>query len=342
MSTFLATAQQTESHCTTLVSGRIPLLDGWRGIAILLVLFDHIQIALLGRHARPWTETGQHGVTIFFVLSGYLITSTLQKNGASIRQFYVRRFWRLMPAAWSYLAALLLFDHLFSLHSVTAAEILSCLFFYRNFLSSHLAVATGHFWSLSIEEQFYLIWPPTLLLLGPRRSRWIAAVGILACACYRMANWSYYNRLWFNFETQVRADALLVGCLLALSIDLKWFQKAVLSRSKYLAAPALAGLVYCISRFAALPPLAELLCVAVLITASIHNFDTIPFRWLNSGLLVQLGIFSYSIYLWQQFFFLQRAPHVTIVMICISPLFALGSYYFVERPCTRFGRRLSR
>src|SRR5712675_1226648 len=93
-------------------SRRIPALDGWRGIAIALVLFDHIQFALLRHYARPWAQTGRHGVTIFFVLSGFLITTKLLEDPTDLKRFYIRRFFRLMPVAWAFLAALLLFDRL--------------------------------------------------------------------------------------------------------------------------------------------------------------------------------------------------------------------------------------
>ena len=79
MSSLLATTIQPNPDVAMQPGARILALDGWRGIAILLVLFDHIQVALSGQlhYAHPWMQTGQHGVTIFFVLSGFLITSKL-------------------------------------------------------------------------------------------------------------------------------------------------------------------------------------------------------------------------------------------------------------------------
>jgi peptidoglycan/LPS O-acetylase OafA/YrhL len=87
---------------------RIPALDGWRGIAIAPVLIDHIEHAVLHRYALPWTQTGQHGVTIFFVLSGFLITTKLLEGPIDLRRFYMRRAFRLMPVAWTFLAAMLI------------------------------------------------------------------------------------------------------------------------------------------------------------------------------------------------------------------------------------------
>jgi len=90
---------------------RIATLDGWRGIAILLVLFDHIQLGTFGRNLV--LSVSPHGVAIFFVLSGFLITSLLRDEALndgkiSLARFYVRRFLRLMPAAWVYLFAVTL------------------------------------------------------------------------------------------------------------------------------------------------------------------------------------------------------------------------------------------
>ncbi len=94
-------ASSSQTICLVTPMNRIKVLDGWRGIAILLVLFDHVQDSLLGHYIRPWTRTGVHGVTIFFVLSGYLITSKLLQEqidrGISLKAFYIRRFFRLMP-----------------------------------------------------------------------------------------------------------------------------------------------------------------------------------------------------------------------------------------------------
>jgi peptidoglycan/LPS O-acetylase OafA/YrhL len=198
---------------------RIPALDGWRGIAIALVLFDHLQAALAGGYWRPWMQTGQHGVTIFFVLSGFLITSKLVEGPAGqvdFKSFYIRRFFRLMPVAWVYLAVLWLAGAISDEHWISGGEITSCIFFFRNFFGPGRGLYAAHFWSLSIEEQFYLIWPCLLLFAGRHASRWFAVGGALAIAVYREMHWARYEHQWLSFQTEVRADALLTGCLLAL------------------------------------------------------------------------------------------------------------------------------
>jgi peptidoglycan/LPS O-acetylase OafA/YrhL len=322
---------------------RIPTLDGWRGIAILLVLFEHTEAALTGGYARRWFQIGQHGVTIFFVLSGYLITSKLLEGPIDLRRFYIRRFFRLMPVAWAYLAALLLFDCLVHVPFTSTQEIFACLFFYRNFITTgHGGAMAGHFWSLSMEEQFYLLWPCLLLIVGSRRAAWIAALGALSCAGYRLAHWDFYSQRWLAFHTEVRADALLTGCLLALLIGRPEIRSIATRWSRRLTLPAVSVLLFCLVQFQWLPPLSECLAICCLIAASVLHPVSIPARLLSFPALTWLGRVSYSIYVWQQIF-LAHYPVFSfrIIMMCLLPLFGLGSYYLIERPCTRLGHRLT-
>ena len=175
---------------------------------------------------------GQHGVTLFFVLSGYLITSRLLcENKIALPAFYVRRFFRLMPVAWLYLLTLAVAG-LIAHSTFIRQDAWSCLFFFRNYYPAHETAynfRTGHFWSLSLEEQFYLIWPPILAFSGRRRALGIAIVAAISCAVFRFLHWQSYSRAPLDLQTQVRFDALLVGCIFALLLQSArvraWFQR---------------------------------------------------------------------------------------------------------------------
>lgn len=320
---------------------RIPTLDGWRGIAIAFVLFEHIQLGL-GGLIRPWTETGQHGVNIFFVLSGFLITANLLQGPIDLKRFYIRRFFRLMPAAWSYLAALWLFGAVAGLRMISLSETNACVFFYRNFQNTGLSRAAFHYWSLSLEEQFYLVWPCLLAIAGPRLCKWLAAGSALGIAGWRMEHWAYFDRSPMKYLTVVRADALLVGCLLALALRSESGRAVIHRFAKWWAGPALAGLFFYISRYHDLPPLGESLCIAALLAACIAYPKAVLVGWLDFRPLAWLGLVSYSLYVWQQFFWLPYSRPVTLTLLCIMPFFALGSYYFIEKPCVRFAHRITR
>lgn len=321
---------------------RIPTLDGWRGIAIALVLFDHVQAAFLGRYLWPWTWTGQHGVTIFFVLSGFLITSKLLEGPIDLKRFYIRRFFRLMPVAWAYLAVMWIIENRAGQHWISLGEIASCVFFCRNYYGPGQTLIAGHYWSLSIEEQFYMIWPCLLLLAGTRKAKWIAIAGMVLCASYRFIYWNRYDSNWPSFQTEVRADALLAGCLLALLLAMPRFRLKAVQWSKVLALPAFVALSVSFVNSHWLPPLYECLAIAGLIAASVLHPQTIFSRFLSFPPMAWLGTISYSVYVWQQFFFQNRGEtSTTIVSMCLMPLFALGSYYLLERPATRLAHRIT-
>lgn len=318
-------------------SSRIAALDGWRGIAILLVLIDHIQAAILRRYPVPWTQTGQHGVTIFFVLSGYLITSKLIDGPVDLKKFYIRRFFRLMPVAWTYLAFLSLLTLYTGANLISLGEVRACLLFYRNFW--HTFGFAGHFWTLSLEEQFYLVWPCILFFLGVRRSRWFAIIGASSIAFYRRLRWAHYSHGLISRHTEVRADALLIGCLMAIFLTNEKNRKLLAGGWRIYALPCLFILAYGVARCHSLIPLYESVAIALLIGGSCQN--ELASRFLSVRPLTYLGLISYSVYVWQEFFMNWRSREAeTIALLVFFPAFALGSYYGIEEPCRKLGRRL--
>src|SRR5260370_12733312 len=153
----------------------IPVRDGWRGVAIALVLVHHVVrgfYATEDAYSQSATRYGAFGVDIFFGLSGLLITKLLLEewHGAGafqLPQFYIRRVFRILPPYLVFLAVVTAFGWW-----STKLEFTSSLFFFRNYLPHRLAGPyTGHLWSLAVEEHFYLIWPGLLALSGALRSR---------------------------------------------------------------------------------------------------------------------------------------------------------------------------
>jgi len=158
---------------------RVPMLDGWRGIAILLVLVDHIATMIRGTFPPPWLRLGQHGVTIFFVLSGYLITTGLIEAPIHLKRFYTRRFFRLMPAAWTFLAVLWLLSRVTGVPLTTPAEIAIWLMW----VVGVLPATSGRFrWrsSSTWHGPAAWCWPAPLAAVGLRRAahaRWQSTDG---------------------------------------------------------------------------------------------------------------------------------------------------------------------
>ncbi|WP_263366835.1 acyltransferase family protein [Edaphobacter bradus] len=325
---------------------RIPTLDGWRGIAILMVLITHLQMSLL-RHAWhfAWMDLGQHGVTIFFVLSGYLITTRLQaeKEVDHLRSFYLRRFFRLMPCAWLYLLAVAFFGLLIHQRMVTR-DFWGCLFFYRNYGAFEgVPVLTCHFWSLSIEEQFYLLWPLFLIVLGARKSLVFAIAASLGCAAWRLWHWSSYDSGYNFLRTEARVDALLVGCSLALLIQSAEVRAFFQRFARPVVALGLASLCLHIYKFQTLLPLSESVTIAALIgTTSVSAENSLMSRFLEYKHLRFLGLCSYSVYVWQQVFLMPRWGVLAPIVASFLPLIAVLSYALIERPCVELGRKLEK
>src|SRR5215813_14177109 len=206
----------------------LPGLDGLRAISVFVVIVYHF-----GINAVP----GDLGVSGFFVLSGFLITwlllRELQSTGTiSLRQFYARRFLRIFPAYYAFLAASFLYDRL-------RGDIWppglgwSGLFYFVNYFNAthgHPDTSIAHAWSLSIEEQFYLLWPFALLLLSRAGRAWFAPALLAATAA--VVAWRSYLFLHAHigvayvynaFDT--RFDNLAVGCLVAVCADRRWFER---------------------------------------------------------------------------------------------------------------------
>jgi peptidoglycan/LPS O-acetylase OafA/YrhL len=319
-------------------SARNPVLDGWRGIAILLVLVEHLQNDFLHR-IRVYT--GQHGVTIFFVLSGFLITGNLiREDSFSLKRFYVRRFFRLMPIAVAYLSFVAAADWILHKHMTSWPEILSCLTFWRNYFGASNSLATMHFWSLSIEEQFYLAWPVLMLWVGKRHMRAVAVAGIVSCSLWRYFHWGFYQQFPYYFRTEVRADALMVGCLMALLAEDARVQRFLSMLLRPIMLLCLGALVWGIARFPVLPPTIECICVGLLIAATARQSDYS--RLIGHPILVTVGAMSYSIYVWQQIFIeMGFRRHVAEVLLLMTPIVAYCSYRFIEKPMQAFGRKIS-
>jgi peptidoglycan/LPS O-acetylase OafA/YrhL len=316
---------------------RIPTLDGWRGIAILLVLIKHGAMAI-----RAYiVDTGAHGVAIFFVLSGFLITTRMLREqevsgSINLRHFYVRRIFRLMPCAWMYLLFASLLGAASNVPNDLVTGLPASIFFYRNFIPMHSGIValTGHFWSLSIEEQFYLTWPALFILAGAKRALQVALAITPAVALLRWHDWNSTSIL--KYATQYHVDALLVGCATAillprLRVILKGWSIPFL----------LIALLCCISRYSILIPLHETLVIAALLVATSANATVIS-KILDWKPIAFLGTISYSLYIWQQPFYYMKfmTAGSRFSAAAILLLIAVSSHYFLERPFIRLGAKL--
>jgi peptidoglycan/LPS O-acetylase OafA/YrhL len=325
-------------------TGRIPSLDGLRAISIGLVLFGHLCGTLLPKRLAV---AATFGVTIFFVISGFLITGLLvaeqERSGRiSLRQFYTRRVLRIFPAFYFFLGSALILRKLglvtFSLGDLEAAAT-----FTMNYRQDH-AWTLGHLWSLAVEEQFYLLWPATLALFGLARGARAALAGIIAAPLVRIAIFLFVPAWREGIESAFPtvADALATGCLLALMrrrLDASPRYLKFLASPSFVVVPVIVFLTVTLTRHTRFDYLIgqSLRNLGIgLIIDRVVRFPTMPVaQLLNATPMAFVGTLSYSLYLWQQPV-INRQGHLWIHRFPQNVLLAAGaalvSYFLVERP----------
>ena len=298
-------------------SRRIPSLDGLRAISIAFVLFEHLS----GTHGAPISletvhhrmgELGSLGVRIFFVISGFLITTLLVEETKatgriSLGAFYVRRMFRIFPAAYTFVLVAFLLDHFGVIHLLDG-DLLHASTYTMNFHEpkSYWLV---HLWSLSVEEQFYLFWPALLLVAGARGAAVVAVGQVVFAPLIRLLIWYKFpaHRHFQHFWAVM--DPIATGCLLALWHPWLLKQRAVVAflRSRlFFAVPlAVLAMMYLAEHsFAAYMAHDTLMNLGIVACVARFVFfpEGLAGRLLNLAPVRAVGVLSYSLYLWQQLF----------------------------------------
>ena len=341
---------------TEIMKERIVALDGWRGLAILFVLVDHA--AEMSR--TPWihkvTRTGATGVGIFFALSGFLITSLLlaeQQKWGRIRMgnFYVRRLFRIVPPVLFFLGVLLCLRAAGVL-PIPDVQLLAPIFLFRNYIAGNWGIGwyTGHFWSLTVEEHFYLIWP--LLLLATRANLKALAALALSIAAWRAVSMHYHllSGPWAPGRTDIRIDSLLWGCMLAIVFtrpELRDKLKRVLNGWVLLGLVAI-DVASNIRNGQHDYSFYEPIILSLLVVWPVLNPSSAMRRFLDLPVLRFFGRVSYSLYIWQQLWLLFPGvpmPFPRLQVFPVNMLLALCcgviSYYAIEKPFIELGRRVA-
>lgn len=344
-------------------TGYNPALDGVRAIAVVMVILSHTFV--------PYTGGGKTGVLVFFVLSGFLITRLLLKERetagrVSVGNFYMRRALRLFPALLAataaYAAAALHYADEQEAAADTLGALPSALFYYLNWQAIVDRGSTGwltHYWSLSVEEQFYLLWP-FLLLLAYRVAKvrgvfWLATIGAAASLAEK---WILTVDPIRQLGTDFAADGLLLGCALA-AATLLW-PDAVTRIGRLLFWPAVAAVLAAFvlgdstSHASELEALlfgklwwpvvvvASTVIVAALDVRTAHQRACEVLSWRP---LAYLGRISYGMYLWHALVLLAvnrvgpPVPIGVVVTLIGTVGVAAASYELMEK---RFLRRKSR
>jgi len=296
---------------------------------------------------------------VFFVISGFLITYLLfrerEKNGGiNLKEFYVRRVLRIFPAYFSYLIVVLILTIVTSV-KLSPLHWLSSLSFTVNYAKPPWIM--GHLWSLSVEEQFYLIWPLLLIILShskrftPKKIIGLLLMPVFSAPIFRIIGYIHPNSIAFGKHSFLTCwDSLAIGCLLAVLLcsfgyEIEAFFKKrpsvpFLFGTLLIAIPLIATRLQVVGIFTVpFTITCNAIGVALLIALSLIYHD--KFKILDCRPLAFIGVTSYSIYLWQQLFCaspftygLIKSPFfMSFPFWIVSALVAAFlSYHFIEKP----------
>lgn len=341
-----------------------PSLDGLRAVSIAIVILAHLNEHFFNNHVlKILVGQGLLGVTIFFVISGFLITSLLLKEQIktgtiSLKNFYLRRFFRIFPLVILYVVCLICLNYFFHLeiHFIT---FIGCAFFLANLNFFNRSAFAGHFWSLAFEEQYYLIFPFLLkkmykFFIGLVLSATVFFPVLIVVAGYFQITVNQKIIHVFHFLAQF--IPLLIGTLLALLAFKNYFLNSWMQKKGLVINTLLLLLIFWLNidrienvfehyiLFIKNVFVCFLIAFFIVINLTKENKNSIYFTVLNSKICIKIGVLSYSMYIWQQVFTLfddklpqafTSMPYNLILLLLVSFI----SYNYYEKYFLTFKNR---
>jgi len=331
-----------------LKSSYLPSLDGFRGISILLVIIGHT-CARIDSDVLQFFFNGHLGVYIFFVISGFLITTLLLKERIltgtiSLKKFYIRRFLRIFPVAYLYLIVIFILDHFLHLN-VSVFSISGAALYLQNLdIFYEKEWYTAHYWSLSIEEQYYLVFPSLL----KRNLKFycfiipllLVTVPIAVLICRKVPSLSD-SGIYHFFHFLLKFDGVLTGSFFSILFFKGLIPWTFIKKYKIALNIGLLLIVMSIHnnhRLEAINHLSSFF-IAIIIISNLYKSDDFIYRFLNNKILGKIGVLSYSLYIWQQLFTMTKSeptwsklpwysfPVNFVVLFIVSYL----SYHYYEK-----------
>lgn len=327
-----------------LAGSYFPSLDGFRALAVIIVVLMHYNAHLQSEFLDAVFKQAAVGVYIFFVLSGFLITTLLLKERIkygviSLRKFYLRRFLRIIPLAYLYLLVIGVLNYYLHLGVTTAHFLLSGLFLLNFFQFFHVPFYTYHYWSLSVEEQFYII-TPVILKIGVKGYR-IFAPALLCFTFVARFMLDKYNGAFawkFLFDLTRNLDGLLIGSLFSILIFTRLIPWVFIKKNKVFINLILFPLIFILNRDMGgvvgkifFNHTFYSVLIAILIISNLHESADIFYKVLNNSIVKYIGMMSYSIYIWQQLFASDVFANNHFVSIVCLIIVSYISYNYYEK-----------
>jgi peptidoglycan/LPS O-acetylase OafA/YrhL len=314
-------------------------LDGWRGLAIGFLLVGHFFPA-------PGINLGSVGVSLFFVLSGWLMTRLLFIEHTPISTFYRRRVSRIFPVHLVFIGAVVALSALFR-RPMDWTEIAAAALFLTNYFPEldNPTLPFGHIWSLCVEEHSYIVL--SAVAVAARRG-WVEpkralAVLTVACSLFAIWYWMRYSGRELVFAKWNQSEVAAYGILLSGLLLLHFHQQGI-PRVHPLVCPALMVLGIALHWWSVPDPV-RTLCGVGAFALAVNLLPSAP-RALHAvmsvRLLRQLGLWSFSLYMWQQPFYVHAHRGEMPMMLAVLAALAAGiaSFYLIERPVRQYLNRV--
>lgn len=315
---------------------RLAVLDGWRGISILLVMASHL-LPLGPKSLELNSTAGPMGMALFFTLSGFLIARFLLHH-SSVTDFLIRRFFRIVPLAWLAMLFALPMDH------ASTDLYLPNFLFYANLPPQHLTSVASHLWSLCVEMQFYVGIALLVRMLG------IRGLYLVPLICIAITVHRIFAGAYVDIVTWRRADEILAGSVLAMLLDGRFGSRSAQYLKQFNGWVLLVLLVVCSHPAGGFMNYLRPYVASLLVGVSIVRPPQAMFRLLTSRTLAYLAGISFALYVTHHVFVYTwlgsgdrvikyaKRPLLLAVTFVISHI---STYYF-EHPCIDLGKRLSR
>ncbi|QBQ15040.1 acyltransferase family protein [Acinetobacter haemolyticus] len=308
----------------------IKVLDGLRGIAILLVMISHI--------FRQYYPAGWIGVEIFFVLSGYLITNSILHSG-SLKEFYKKRFLRLVPPLMFFIIVYLFFSYFLNIEN-SILLISSVLLFFSNWMFAFNLLPKEyltHLWSLAVEEQFYLIW--SIIIFYIKKKVFIYFLFFLTFVYkFHVLNMGVF---WseFYYRTDTRISSFILGSCLYFLIKNKTNNKFLINFFVFISLVFIIYFGINARVYNAIQWFFIINCSVALLIFFSRDESNVFNRFLSFKWLVYIGKISYGLYIWHYCIYKYLRVSLNLepwyVLYYGTPIvlfFVLISYYFIEKP----------
>lgn len=312
---------------------RFLYLDGWRGVAIILVLIGHFLTS-------PGLNVGRLGLELFFVLSGRLMAEILFIRGTGLLEFYRRRFSRIYPALLFFVLAYTLFGVYVQGKQINGQIVAASLLFYANYMAAIFNIrepSLEHIWSLCVEEHGYVLLSLLMVIFGRRMRQVGSVIAVLAVLALANAAYQTYGLGLGYDQVYWRSDVRVASILLSASLCIYFHRHPPVGLTHYLVPLGVLGILLSID---AVPDIVKYsvgsLCFAIVVNRA-GDLPPYILKILSHRLFVSFGVASFSLYLWQQPFYKginHGLTHVTMLIGAIACGFM--SYYIIENPARRW------